>query len=144
MARELKSWDPTISGTFAATAPLECMKMVLSNFMTEPADQHKSVASKVEQFMGQQVRRDEHRVILILDVSRAFFHPEIKRTVCCELPEEDKTDGNDQVGELLKTMYGSRDASAEWEGYYSEVFEVIVQCLSLLSSSDEFESMGAW
>ena len=37
-----------------------------------------------------------------------------------ELPEEDKTDGEDQVGVLLKTMHGTRDASAEWEGNYLE------------------------
>ena len=60
VARELKLWDPTVSGTFAATPPLECLKMVLSNFITEPADQHKSVASKVERFAprrGQDRRR---------------------------------------------------------------------------------------
>ena len=87
--------------------------MVLSNFMTEPVDQNKNVASKVEQL------QDDHRNTLILDVSRAFCHFKIKRTVHCELPEEDKTEGEDQV----KTMHGTRDASAEWEGYYSEVFE---------------------
>ena len=48
-------------------------------------------------------------------------HPEIKRRVCCELPGEDKADGEDQVGELLKTMIGTRDASVEREGLYSEV-----------------------
>ena len=53
---------------------------------------------EVQQFEDQQVQRDDDRVILILDVSRAFFHPEIKRTVYCELPEEDKTEGEGQVG----------------------------------------------
>ena len=60
-------------------------------------------------------------LFLVLDVSLAFFHPEITRTVCCELPDEDKTEGEDQVGELLKTMYGTRDATAECEGHNSEV-----------------------
>ena len=83
--------------------------------MTEPARQYKDVARKVEQFKEQQVQKDEDRVILILDVSRAFFHAEIKRAFCCELPDEDKTEGEDQVGELMKTMYGTRDASAGWE-----------------------------
>ena len=46
VAHELKSWDPTMSGTFAATPPLECLKMVLSNFMTEPADQYKSCSNQ--------------------------------------------------------------------------------------------------
>ena len=60
---------------FAATPPLECLKMVLSNFMTEPADQH---------------------------VSRALCHKEIKRTINIELPEEENTGGDDQVGVLLR------------------------------------------
>ena len=59
------------------------------------------------------MQRYGDRVILILDVSRAFFHPEIKRTVHWDVPEEDKTEGEDQVGELLKTMHGTRDASVE-------------------------------
>ena len=91
--------------------------------MTEPVDQHKSVASKVDQFEEQHLQRYDDRVILILDVSCDFFHPEIKRTVYCELPEEDNTEGQDQVGKLSKTVCGTRDASAEWEGNYSEVFE---------------------
>ena len=63
MARELNFWDPTMSGTFVATPPLEC----LSIFMTEPADQYKSVANKVEQFEEHQAQTDNDRVILILD-----------------------------------------------------------------------------
>ena len=62
-----------------------------------------------------------------------FFHPEIKRTVYYKIPEEDKTEGEDQVGELLKTMHGTRDASAEWEGYCSEVFESAVAKFCLFS-----------
>ena len=37
--------------------------------------------------------------------------------------EEDKIEGEDQVGVLLKTMYGTRDASAKWKGKNSKVFE---------------------
>ena len=58
-------------------------------------------------------------------------------------PEEDKTDGEDQVGELLKTMY------AEWEGYCSEVFEgagaktgLFSPC-PFLQDENEGESIGA-
>ena len=51
-----------------------------------------------------------------------FFHPEIKRKVYIELPEEDKTEGEDQVGVLLMAMYGTRDSSAEREGCFSELF----------------------
>ena len=66
-----------MSGTFAATPPLECLKMVPSTFMTEPADQCKDVASNVETLEEQQAHKDDDTVILIFDVSRPFFHPEI-------------------------------------------------------------------
>ena len=91
--------------------------------MTEPADHHNSVVSKVEQFEDQQVQTDDDRVILVFEKSRSFFHPGIKRTLLCELPKDGKTEGEDQVGELLKTMYGTRDGSAEWDGCFSEVVE---------------------
>ena len=134
--RDLKVWDSTMCGTLTATSPLECLKMVLSNFMTEQADQYKDVARKVEQFEEQEVQKDDDHIILAFDVSRFMFHPEIERTVSIELAEEDTTDGEDQVGVLLKTMYGARDASAELEGYSSESVRVrwreswIVQPLS--------------
>ena len=66
---------------------------------------------------------DDDMVVAILDVSRAHFHPMIKRKVHIELPEEDKIVGQDMVGELLRTMYGTRDAAASWEEFYTEVLE---------------------
>ena len=50
VARELKKWDPLMSGTFAATPPLECLKLVLSNFMTEPAERFKDLRRSIENF----------------------------------------------------------------------------------------------
>ena len=103
----------------------------------------------MEQFEEHQAQREDDRVILILDVSRAFLHPEMKRTDHCEFPHEDKTEGEDQVSELLKTMYGTRISSAEWEGYHSEVFEGagaktgLFSLLSLLSGAEQVESMRA-
>ena len=35
VARELAVWNATMSGTFAATPPLECLKVLLSNIRTE-------------------------------------------------------------------------------------------------------------
>ena len=55
MARELRAWDPLMMGTFAATPPLECLKLVLSNFMTEPKDKFEEVARGVRQFSEQTV-----------------------------------------------------------------------------------------
>ena len=56
--------------------------------------------------------------ILIADVSRAFFEAPAKRDHCVELPEEvmqrDEIPQN-TVGELLASLYGARDASANWQ-----------------------------
>ena len=40
-----------------------------------------------------------------------------------ELPEEDKVEG--MCGEMLKSMYGTRDAAKNWENCYSEFMEGI-------------------
>ena len=56
--------------------------------------------------------------ILIADVSRAFFEAPAKRDLCVELPEEalqgDEAPQN-TVGKLLASLYGTRDASANWQ-----------------------------
>ena len=55
---------------------------------------------------------------MINDVSRAFFEADCHRTVCIELPNEDKTHQDvreDNVGMLLKSLYGTRDAAANFQ-----------------------------
>ena len=103
VARELKAWDPSMTGTFAATPPTESLRFMLSRFATR-----------------QQRGVDNDLKMLVLDISRAHFHPPAKREIYVDLPEEDAEDG--KVGLLTKTMYGTRDAAAEWEEYYRRVF----------------------
>ena len=45
------------------------------------------------------------------DISRAHFMPKVERKVYVELPKEDQVDGEDMVGLLNRTMYGTQDAS---------------------------------
>ena len=45
--------------------------------------------------------------LLVLDVSRAHFHPPAVREVYITLPPEDFEPG--MVGKLLRTIYGTRD-----------------------------------
>ena len=51
--------------------------------------------------------------LMINDVSRAFFCAPARRQVFVELPEED-SNGEDMIGELNYSMYGTRDAAQNW------------------------------
>ena len=61
--------------------------------------------------------------LLNLDVSRAHFYAKAKRKVFVELPAEDPMSADPEAcGELLYSMYGTRDAASNWEEEYSEYF----------------------
>jgi hypothetical protein len=60
-------------GLFAATPPLEALRLLISD------------AATVEEGL-------EQKVVMINDVARAFFEAPMKRTVCVELPWEALTD----------------------------------------------------
>ena len=56
--------------------------------------------------------------VLIADVSRALSEAPATRDVCIELPEEALAAGETAqgtVGKLLASLYGTRDASANWQ-----------------------------
>ena len=92
-------------GLFAATPPLECLKFILSSAQTERRRHGRIVKVK----------------ILVLDVSRAHFHPPAVREVYVDLPPEDHEEG--MVGLLLKTMYGTLDAAEQWSAHYTRTVE---------------------
>ena len=54
-------------------------------------------------------------VVMVNDVARAFFEAPVGRTVCVELPPEARRPGLDEVGLLEKGLYGTRDASANFQ-----------------------------
>ena len=89
---------------FAATPPLEAKKILLSMAMTE----------------GIGFRRGQENQGMLLDfidVRRAYFYADSKRTVYVDLPPEDQEEG--MCGKLVKSMYGTRDAAQNWELEYS-------------------------
>ena len=51
---------------------------------------------------------------MINDVARAFFEAPVKRNICVELPPEEGA-RPDEVGRLRKSLYGTRDASANFQ-----------------------------
>ena len=93
---------------FAGTPPLEALKAMVSE------------AATVRKGAG------ESKVMLIADVSRAFFEAKARRKVCVELVDEDRTAQDkeeDMVGLLELSMYGTRDAAINWQ---EEVARVMI------------------
>ena len=55
---------------------------------------------------------------MINDISSAFFEAPMRRNVCVELPEEAMTEEGkekDMVGWLQMSLYGTRDAAANFQ-----------------------------
>ena len=92
-----------MENTFAATPPLESLKYLLSRFQSRRRGPTRSAGE---------------RKILVLDVSRAHFHPKCRRELYIRLPEEDAQAGF--VGRLLRTLYGTRDAANAWDEFFNE------------------------
>ena len=85
---------------FAGTPPLEAFRMLVSDAATRKEGQ------------------EQGKSMLVADVSLAFFEAMAKRKICVEIVEEDRTqqdDHEDRVGLLMKSMYGTRDAAANWQ-----------------------------
>ena len=97
-------------GLFAATPPLEALRLLLSWATTVEGTGTGKVAGARP--------RGKRKGILIADVSRAFFETPARRDVCVELPEEALGEGEpnaDTVSKLMASLYGTRDASAKWQ-----------------------------
>ena len=93
-----------IAAVFAATPPLEALRILAGCLATLPESGRPRAVMKV------------------LDVKRAYFHARALRRVFVQLPPEDHRHGQAGVcGELLMSMYGTRDAAANWEATYSQV-----------------------
>ena len=89
-----------LSTIFAATPPLEAKKALLSMAVTEGIGHGDGWCYKLE----------------LIDIKRAYFYAPAKRNVYVKLPMEDATNG--YCGKLNKSMYGTRDASLNWEIEY--------------------------
>ena len=57
---------------------------------------------------------EEEKVLMVNDVARAFFEAPVKRNLCVELPPEEGA-RPDEVGWLKQSLYGTRDASANFQ-----------------------------
>ena len=60
--------------------------------------------------------------MMVIDIKRAHFYATSIRRVFVQLPPEDPRYGEPGVcAELLQSMYGTRDAAANWEAAYTQV-----------------------
>ena len=92
-SREGVSYDDNPEN-FAATPPLEAMRVVVSRAA---------------------LHGHEHFGVMVNDVARAYFNARIDRLLYCELPDEDKEPGKDLIGRLELCLYGIRDAAKSWQ-----------------------------
>ena len=96
--------DGEVEGLFAATPPLEALRLILSWAATGGTG-----------LLDGTKTGETRKCIMLADVSRAFFEAPAKRDLCVELPAEALV-GNetaaDTVGKLDASLYGTRDASA--------------------------------
>ena len=95
-----------IAATFAATPPLEAVKMLIS------------LANA-----GQQgLRREDRRVLGFYDISRAHFHSPVRRHIYVKTPKEDTT-VKTGLARLLKAMYGTRDAGQCFDDFSEQTMK---------------------
>ena len=93
---------------FAATPPLEAKKSLFSMAITQFA------RGRAKSMKGTQK-------LLFIDVRRAYVYAPARRPVYVTLPDEDAEEG--MCGRLNRSMYGTRDAAANWEDKYSSHLE---------------------
>lgn len=84
--------------------PLEALK-VLCSLMTSMRKSPRGLPLKMK----------------LLDISRAHFYGESRRSVYCNLPEGDEQAG--KCARLVRTIYGTQDASSVWQDTYTELLK---------------------
>ena len=62
---------------------------------------------------------------MLNEIGRAFFHAPATREVYVELHAEERERGQDLVGRLRVSLYGTRDASANWQREVSKHLEAL-------------------
>ena len=127
VVREIKKAKPLHDrlkpeDVFSAMPPVESLKMLVSIMQTEQTD-----ASGAALAMAK------------WDISRAHFYGKSQRDVICSLPDELWEEG--MVAHLLKTMYGTEDASRIWGDTWPKELEqhgldIGKSCRALFSGPD--------
>ena len=91
VGKEFNRGHAATSDLYAATPPLEALKLLVSSCATEQAC-------------------ETH--LMLSDVKRAYFHAPAVRELYVELPDEDPGKAQGLVGKPKLSLYGTRDAAA--------------------------------
>ena len=107
VAQELSKGKSKDVDLFSATPPLEFVKYLIPSCASSQRTAH-------------------HTRMLVVDVKTAYLVAPSRRRVFIELPEEDWCEGDgDVVGLLERSLYGTRDAAANWSDEVSKVMEAL-------------------
>jgi len=150
VAKEIKrgARSSLVGEFFAAMAPLHASKILLIL----------AVTNRFPDSMGNLIRSEEPLVVSFIDIKRAHFYGKATRQICVELPPELRKPDKDEVGLLLRSMYGTRDAAANWSLEIARVLVGVLQFTQGKSNpclfyhrvrrirttvhGDDFESLG--
>ena len=114
------AWSPNI---FAAMPPIHGCKFLFILAMTQ----------QWQDINGSTFLQEEQLVIGFLDAKRAHFVPISRRLIHVELHDELRAKhAQHVVGRLVKSLYGTRDASSNWE--YA-IRDVLVNKLQFVQGS---------
>ena len=89
---------------YAGTPPTEALRMLISMAATSRKDK-------------------KENLMMVNDVSRAYFYAKVKSEIFVELPLEDKSAEDmrkDNVGRLNLSLYGTREAALNWQDEVAE------------------------
>ncbi|CAK0841220.1 unnamed protein product, partial [Prorocentrum cordatum] len=109
-----------VSEVFSAMPPLEAMRSLVSLMVTWTRE----APLHIQESLRKKGRKPGNFKIGFFDISRAHFYGKAQRRIFVELEEESRKEyGEDKCGLLLKSWYGTQDASKIWQGDYTELLE---------------------
>ena len=123
-----------IAATFAATPPLEAMRMLCSLAMTDGSGLTVSQKKLPN-------NHDDRRVLGFYDISRAHFHSQVEREVYIRVPKEDSR-CKSGFAKLLKAMYGLRDAGKCFDTFAEKAMKELGFTPGIFSSCVYYHKKG--
>ncbi len=92
-------------GLFAATPPLESLRMILSICASNQYN----------------MNPEDNFIVMSNDIKRAYFYAPVSRPMFIIIPDEDWEEGDEcNVGQLNLSLYGTRDAAVNWTNTFTK------------------------